>query len=331
MKLLVTGGCGFIGSNLIHLILGTRSDIAVTNLDKLTYAGNPLNLIDVARDPGYTFVHGDIADPQLIDELFRQGSFDAILNLAAESMVDRAISSAQPFVTTNVVGTQVLLDAAQRHGVGRFVQVSTDEVYGSLGSEGEFTESSPIEPNNAYAASKASADLLCRASFRTHKIPVMVTRCSNNYGPRQFPEKLIPLMIRKALADEPLPVYGDGLHVRDWLYVDDHCRAILAVLDRGTPGEVYNIGGGTELPNIELVRILLGHLGKPETLISFVPDRPGHDRRYAVDAGKIGDKLGWSPEVEFSHGLRRTIDWYLDNPQWMAAIAAGTYQNAVKT
>jgi dTDP-glucose 4,6-dehydratase len=326
LRLLITGGCGFIGSNLIHLILDTLPEAEVTNLDKLTYAGNPLNLAGVADSDRYHFIRGDIADPTLVDDVIGAGHFDAVLNLAAESMVDRSIVSAAPFVNTNIVGTQALLDAALAHGVQRFVQVSTDEVYGSLGPQGEFTEESCLAPNNAYAASKASADLLCRAAFRTHGLPVTITRCSNNYGPRQFPEKLIPLMIQRALADEKLPVYGDGLHVRDWLYVDDHCRAILAVLDSGQPGEVYNVGGGTELPNIELVRMLLSALGKPESLISYVPDRPGHDRRYAVDATKIERELGWSPQQDFEAGLKRTIDWYLDNSSWLGSIADGSYQ-----
>jgi dTDP-glucose 4,6-dehydratase len=327
MRLLITGGCGFIGSNLILWLLNNEPDIEVVNLDLLTYAGNPLNLAGIAGHAGYRFVRGDIADGVLVEQLIAEGGFDGVLNLAAESMVDRSIVSSAPFIHSNVVGTQVLLDAALHHRIGRFVQVSTDEVYGSLGPEGEFTEESTLAPNNPYSASKAAADLLCRSYHRTHGLPVMVTRCSNNYGPRQFPEKLIPLMIRKALADEPLPVYGDGLHVRDWLYVEDHCRAIWTVFKSGRPGEVYNIGGGTELPNLELVRLLLKHLGKPESLISFVPDRPGHDRRYAVDCSKLTRELSWTPQANFEDGLRTTVDWYLNNAPWLEAIASGRYQH----
>ncbi len=333
-QILITGGCGFIGSNLIRMLLSEQSGLNIVNLvnlDKLSYAGNPQNLADIADDPRYSFVHGDVADRALVDELVGQGSFDGIMHLAAESMVDRSIVSAMPFVESNIVGTQVLLDALlklNKNGqpVPRFLMVSTDEVYGSLGEEGEFSESSPLAPNNPYSASKAAADLMCRAYFRTHGLPIMNTRCSNNYGPRQFPEKLIPLMIQKALRDEPLPVYGDGLHVRDWLYVEDHCRALWTVLQHGRPGEVYNVGGGTELPNIELVRTLLHLLDKPEGLISFVPDRPGHDRRYAIDGHKIETELGFKAAVPFEEGLKRTIDWYLANEAWMQAISDGSYQ-----
>ncbi len=325
-RILITGGCGFIGSNLILWLLEREPGIELVNLDKLTYAGNPQNLATLAGHPGYRFVRGDIADAALVDSLLAGASFDGIINLAAESMVDRSIASSAPFIHSNVTGAQVLLDASLRHKLTRFLQVSTDEVYGSLGAQGEFTEQSPLQPNNPYSASKAAADLLCRAYFVTHKLPVVVTRCSNNYGPRQFPEKLIPLMIRKALAHEKLPVYGDGLHVRDWLYVDDHCAALWAAYDRGAPGEVYNVGGGTELPNLELVRILLQHLDRPESLIDFVPDRPGHDRRYAVDSGKLERELGWKPQVQFEDGLQRTVDWYLSNAEWLEAISSGTYQ-----
>jgi dTDP-glucose 4,6-dehydratase len=325
-RILITGGCGFIGSNLILWLLEREPELQLVNLDSLTYAGNPQNLSGVATDPRYRFVRGDIADGVLVEQLLAEGGFEGVINLAAESMVDRSIVSSAPFIHSNVVGTQVLLDAALHHGLSRYLQVSTDEVYGSLGDDGEFTEESPLRPNNPYSASKAAADLLSRAYFVTHKLPAVVTRCSNNYGPRQFPEKLIPLMIRKALAHERLPVYGDGLHVRDWLFVDDHCAALWAVYNGGRPGEVYNVGGGTELPNLELVRTLLSMLDRPETLIEHVADRPGHDRRYAVDAGKLERELGWRPEVQFADGLQRTVDWYLANGEWMQAIAEGTYQ-----
>jgi dTDP-glucose 4,6-dehydratase len=328
-RILVTGGLGFIGSNLIRLILDTEPEWHVVNLDWLTYAGNPRNLADVADNLRYTFVRGDVADRQLIDEVLRKERISAVLHLAAESFVDRSIADSSPFIHSNIVGTQVLLDAALKHKLPRFVQVSTDEVYGSLGAAGAFSEDSLLAPNNPYSATKAAADLLCRAYFRTFSLPVTVTRCSNNYGPRQFPEKLIPLMIHKALRDEQLPVYGDGLHVRDWLYVDDHCRALIAVLKAGRPGEVYNIGGGREMPNLELVKLLLHRLNKPEQLIQFVSDRPGHDRRYAIDCTKISRELGWQPQVDFAAGIARTIEWYLNNPAWLKAIADGSYQHGM--
>jgi dTDP-glucose 4,6-dehydratase len=326
-RILITGGCGFIGSNLILWLLERERELEIVNLDKLTYAGNPQNLAGVAGDPRYRFVRGDIADGGLVEQLIAGGGFEGVINLAAESMVDRSIVSSAPFVQSNVVGTQVLLDTALHHKLAKFLQVSTDEVYGSLGDAGEFTEQSPLKPNNPYSASKAAADLLCRSYFVTHKLPVVVTRCSNNYGPRQFPEKLIPLMIRKALAYEQLPVYGDGLHVRDWLYVDDHCAALWAAYNGGRPGEVYNVGGGTELPNVELVRLLLRRLERPESLITYVPDRPGHDRRYAVDSSKLERELKWKPEVAFADGLAQTVDWYLANAAWLEAISTGTYQS----
>jgi len=329
-RLLVTGGLGFIGSAFVRLLLESDREFSLTNLDKLSYAGNPLNLADSEDDPRYELVVGDIADQEHVDWLFSEGRFDSVVNFAAESHVDNSILSSAPFIDTNVRGTQVLLDAARKHGIERFLQVSTDEVYGSLGPTGRFTEDTPLQPNNPYSASKASADLLCRAYFVTHQLPVLVTRCSNNYGPRQFPEKLIPLITAKALRDERLPVYGDGLQVRDWLYVDDHCRAILAVLDKGTPGEVYNIGGGRELPNLELVKLILDKLNKPHELIEHVTDRPGHDRRYAISYDKLKAELGWEPSVEFEQGIAQTIDWYLGNPEWLAAIAAGTYQDGYK-
>jgi dTDP-glucose 4,6-dehydratase len=330
-RVLITGGMGFIGSNLIRMLLTKQSEIEIVNLDCLSYAGNPLNLSDLADEPRYTFVRGDICDRALVLALLEGshragGNFDAVLHLAAESMVDRSISSSEPFIRSNVHGTQVLLDCALQTKLPRFVMVSTDEVYGSLGSDGEFSEHSPLQPNNPYSASKAGADLLCRAYFRTHGLDVVTTRCSNNYGPRQFPEKLIPLMISKALKNQSLPVYGDGLHVRDWLYVNDHCRAILAAAMHGVAGEVYNIGGGAELANLELVRTLLRILGKSEDLISFVPDRPGHDRRYAIDASKARSELGWKAETDFESGLKMTVDWYVRNENWLQRIADGSYQ-----
>ncbi len=323
---LVTGGMGFIGSHFIEALLAAKPVASIVNLDALTYAGNPQNLLYLASNPHYRFCKGDITDEALVNRLFKEHSFCAVINFAAESFVDRSIQSAAPFVRTNVGGVQVLLDAARAAGCERFVQVSTDEVYGSLGPEGEFTEDSPLKPNNPYSASKAAGDLLCRSYFVTHRLPVLITRCSNNYGPRQFPEKLIPLFIAKALRDEALPVYGDGLHVRDWLYVTDHCAGILAVLDRGVPGEVYNIGGGTELPNLELVRLLLRKLSKPASLINHVPDRPGHDRRYALNHEKLTAATGWKPAVAFGDGIQRTVEWYLTNNAWLAAILDGTYQ-----
>jgi len=328
-RILITGGLGFIGSNFIRLLLDAEAGLEIVNLDKLTYAGNPLNLKNRESDPRYRFVRGDIADRALVEKLVAEAPLDAIVNLAAESFVDRSIASSAPFVHSNVVGTQVLLDAALAHHVPRFLQVGTDEVYGSLGPTGAFTEHSPLAPNNPYSATKAAADLLCRAYYRTHGLPVVITRCSNNYGPCQFPEKLIPLMIQRALRDDPLPVYGDGRHVRDWLYVEDHCRALHLALLHGAPGEVYNIGGGEELENIELVRLIIKQLGKSETLIESVPDRPGHDRRYAIDSSKARRELAWLPKVPFAEGIARTIQWYLDNPRWLAAIADGSYQGGL--
>ena len=324
---LITGGLGFIGSNFIDYLLATDAEACVVNIDALTYAGNPQNLVHLKGHPRYRFVRGDIADEHAVAELFASEKFTYVLNFAAETMVDRSIVSSAPFIHSIVHGTQVLLDAVLKAGVERYLQVSTDEVYGSLGPSGEFTEESPIQPNNPYSAAKAGADLLCRAYFVTHKLPVVVTRCSNNYGPRQFPEKAIPLFIQRALHDESIPVYGDGLNVRDWLHVEDHCSGILSALHGGDIGEAYNIGGGTELPNIELVKILLAELGKPESLISFVEDRPGHDRRYALCHDKLTAQTGWQPEVVFADGLRRTVDWYISNGAWLEAIREGTYQS----
>ena len=325
--LLVTGGAGFIGSNFVHYILRTHRDLTVVNLDALTYAGNLENLEPLKNESRHRFVRGNICDPEAVATLLRQTGVEGIVHFAAESHVDRSIQGAGVFVQTNVFGTQVLLDAAREVGIQRFVHVSTDEVYGSLGPEGKFTESTPLHPNSPYAASKAASDLLALAWHHTHGIPVVVTRCSNNYGPFQFPEKLIPLMIANALDGRPLPVYGDGLNVRDWLYVEDHCAAIDAVLHHGAEGEVYNIGGSNEWTNIDIVRLLLKLLKKPESLISFVRDRPGHDRRYAIDASKIESELGWRPAHSFEDGIQKTVEWYLSHQQWWKRIISGEYRD----
>lgn len=324
MKLLVTGGAGFIGSNFVHYILNRYPDYQIINLDALTYAGNLENLTAIQSNPNYTFVKGDIADRALVDELFSKG-IDIVVNFAAESHVDRSILEPDIFVKTNVMGTQVLLDAAKKYGVKKFVQVSTDEVYGSLGETGLFTEKTPLSPNSPYSASKAGADLLVRAYHETFGLPVNITRCSNNYGPYQFPEKLIPLMIANALHDKPLPVYGDGLNIRDWLYVEDHCSAIDLVIHKGVNGEVYNIGGNNERTNIQIVKTILAELGKPESLITFVKDRPGHDRRYGIDATKIIRELDWKPKYDFEAGIKTTIQWYLENQNWWKNILSGEY------
>lgn len=322
-KILVTGGAGFIGSNFIHYWL-EHHDGEVVNLDLLTYAGNLENLSDVADDPRYRFVKGDIADRELVDALL--DGVEAVVNFAAESHVDRSIHDAGAFIRTNVAGTQVLLEAARHRGVRRFMHVSTDEVYGSLGPEGAFTESSPLAPNSPYSASKAAADLLVRAYHHTHGLDAVITRCSNNYGPYQFPEKLIPLMVTNALEERPLPVYGDGLNVRDWIHVRDHCRAVAAVLRGGRAGEVYNVGAGEERTNLEMVQGILGLLGKPESLLKFVSDRPGHDRRYAIDSAKLRRELGWRPEVPFAVGLRETVEWYVSHRPWWEKIKSGEYR-----
>lgn len=323
--MLVTGGLGFIGSNFIRFQLQNYEGLKIVNLDKLTYAGNPLNLKDIEKDERYQFVKGDICDKALVQRLFQQG-FDAVVNFAAESHVDRSILSAEPFLRTNVLGVQVLLDAVNEYKVERFVQVSTDEVYGSIEPPHSFKEEDCLRPSSPYAASKASADLLCKSYFVTHNTPVIITRSTNNYGPYQFPEKLIPLMITKALANEQLPVYGDGGNIRDWLYVEDNCKAIDAVLRRGKVGEVYNVGAGNEKSNLEVVRMILAILSKPESLISFVADRPGHDLRYSLDCKKIERELGWKCEVGFEEGLRKTVRWYIENKDWLDSIKLGTYQ-----
>jgi len=340
-NILVTGGAGFIGSNFIQYILDHENSVALlVNLDLLTYAGNLENLEAVRNDPRYRFVKGDIRDKDLVETLFAEYDFDTVVHFAAESHVDRSIVEPEVFLTTNIVGTQTLLDAAKRHwnltpedkysrdyrpGV-RYLQVSTDEVYGALGKEGMFTETTPLSPNSPYSASKASADMIVRAYHETYGLPVNITRCSNNYGPYQFPEKLIPLMIHNALADKPLPVYGDGLQIRDWLHVHDHCAAILTVLKSGVEGEVYNIGGNNEKANIEIVKLILSELSKPESLIQHVKDRPGHDRRYAIDNTKITTELGWKPAYTFEQGIHETIHWYLIHQDWADRVTSGEYQ-----
>jgi len=314
-RLLVTGGMGFIGSNFILQLLQEEPDAEVINLDALTYAGNPDNLQAIQGHPGYRHVRGSICDRALVDQTMSQG-IDAVVHFAAESHVDRSIADPRPFIDTNVVGTQTLLESARQHGIPRFMHISTDEVYGTLGPTGYFTETTPLMPNSPYSASKAGSDLIARAYSETYGLPVIITRCSNNYGPRQYPEKLIPLAIIRALQDQPIPVYGDGLNVRDWLHVEDHCRAIRLLLERGVPGEVYNIGGHNEHANVEIVRLILQELGKPESLMQFVADRAGHDRRYAIDPGKMSRELGWTPRHTFAEGLRLTVEWYVRQPQW---------------
>ena len=325
MKILVTGGAGFIGSNLLYHFHEKYPDYTLINVDKLTYAGNLENLKGLEGEKGYRFVKADITDRSALEPLFQEG-LDGVIHLAAESHVDRSITDPDVFVNTNVLGTQVLLDLARRYQVPRYLQVSTDEVYGSLGPDGYFTEETPLAPNSPYSASKTGADLLVRAAFHTFGQPVLITRCSNNYGPYQFPEKLIPLIISNALEDKPLPVYGDGLNVRDWLHVKDHCRGIDAVFHHGTFGEVYNIGGHNEHSNIEIVKLILKTIGKPESLIQYVKDRPGHDRRYAIDATKIKNALGWEPTITFEIGIQDTIKWYSEHRPWWERIKSGEYQ-----
>lgn len=327
MKILVTGGAGFIGSAFIRLSLASRPEIRIVNLDKLTYAGNMENLASVASDPRYSFVRGDICDRQLLERLFSEDKPDAVVHFAAESHVDRSILSPDPVFETNLRGTFALLEAARRHQTARFVHVSTDEVYGSVDPPAVADESFPLRPSSPYSASKAGSDLLALSYFTTYKMPVIVTRASNNYGPYQFPEKLIPLMISNALEDKSLPIYGDGLQVRDWLYVEDHCRAVVAVLDGGREGEIYNIGGNCSLPNREVVGRILKATGKPESLLERVADRPGHDRRYALSSDKVQAETGWSPEVEFEQGLATTIAWYQQNQEWTRRVRSGEYQS----
>jgi dTDP-glucose 4,6-dehydratase len=324
VKLLVTGGAGFIGSAFIRLAI-RETDLRIVNLDKLTYAGNLENLTAVERHECYRFIHGDICDQALVDSLLVEERPDAIVHFAAESHVDRSILSPEPVIQTNLRGTFTLLESARRIGIGRFLHVSTDEVYGSLPAPHEATEDFPLRPSSPYSASKAGSDLLARSYFVTYKLPVVITRASNNYGPYQFPEKLIPLMIANAMEDQPLPVYGDGQQIRDWLYVDDHCRGILEVLRAGRDGEIYNIGGNRSLPNLDVVRMLLALTGKSESLIQYVTDRPGHDRRYALSSEKLMRETAWRPTVDFETGLARTIEWYAANAPWVSRVRSGAY------
>lgn len=319
MKIVVTGGAGFIGSNFIRYMLSQHPNDEFINVDKLTYAGNSGNLSEVRTNPKYRFVKADIRDRTALEPLFKEG-VDAVVNFAAESHVDRSILQPELFVLTNVAGTQTLLDLSRQYGVSKFVQVSTDEVYGTLGATGLFTEESPLQPNSPYSASKAGADLMVRAYYETFGLPINITRCSNNYGPYQYPEKLIPLIIYNALHNKPLPVYGDGLNVRDWLYVEDHCRAVDLVLRQGVDGEIYNIGGHNERNNLQVIRTILSELNKPETLIQHIKDRPGHDRRYAINADKIRKELGWAPQYHYESGIRETIRWYQENMAWVEQV-----------
>jgi dTDP-glucose 4,6-dehydratase len=326
MRILVTGGAGFIGANYVRFLLAEHRDDEVINLDVLTYAGNLENLAGLEGEPRYRFVRGDIADRELVSSLLADG-VEAVVNFAAESHVDRSIDDPDAFLHTNVAGTLALLDCARRAGVQRFVQISTDEVYGSLGATGLFSEQSPLEPSSPYAASKAAADLLALSFRTTYGLPVLVTRCSNNFGPYQFPEKVIPLFVTNLLDDQPVPLYGDGLNVRDWIHVEDHCAAVDLVLRRGRPGEVYNIGARSERNNRELTELILAELGKPTTLIRYVTDRLGHDRRYAMDPSKIEGELGWRPRREFAAALRATVAWYRDNRGWWQHIKSGAYRD----
>lgn len=340
-NVLVTGGAGFIGSNFVKMMVQKYSDYNIINLDALTYAGNLENLSDIDTASNYTFVKADIRDREVIERIFKTQNIDMVANFAAESHVDRSIEEPEVFLTTNIIGTQVLLDAAKKYwkinpddkyckeykeGV-KFLQVSTDEVYGALGETGMFVETMPLMPNSPYSASKASADMIVRAYNETFGLPMNITRCSNNYGPYQFPEKLIPLMINNCLKEKELPVYGDGMQVRDWLHVSDHCSAIDTVLHKGKDGDVYNIGGNNEKANIEIVKLLIKTLGKSEDLIKYVKDRPGHDRRYAIDNTKITTELGWEPSYTFEQGIQETIEWYLDNTKWIENVISGDYAN----
>jgi dTDP-glucose 4,6-dehydratase len=327
MNLLVTGGAGFIGSWYVRLVRHRRPDDLVVNVDALTYAGNLANLRDLEGDPKHVFVRADIRDGAAMLEVMRRHAIDAVVNFAAESHVDRSIMSAEPFLDTNVLGTLRLLEAARTARVRRFLQVSTDEVYGSLGAAGVFEDNSPLVPRSPYSASKAAADHFVAAFHHTHGMDTVITRCSNNYGPYQFPEKLIPLMILNSFDGQPLPVYGDGLHIRDWIHVEDHCEAIDAVLLKGHAGEVYNVGAENERPNLDVVRAILRHAGRDESLIRHVPDRPGHDRRYAMSSTKIRQSLGWRPKHTFDDGLAETVRWYRENHAWTAAVRSGAYRD----
>lgn len=323
MKIFITGGAGFIGSNFIRRIIQLYPDWQITNYDKLTYAGNLENLKDIEKNANYQFIRGDISDRKLVDQTLSTG-FDAIINFAAESHVDRSIQDSSPFVDTNFKGTQVLLDSAREHNISRYLQVSTDEVYGSR-EQGYFNESSSLDPSSPYSACKAAADLLCLAYHKTHRLPVMITRCTNNYGPFQFPEKLIPLVISNALENKAIPVYGDGLYRRDWIFVEDHCSALEAVLLKGRPGEVYNIAGGKEKTNLELIKSILKIVEKPESLITFVKDRPAHDRRYAIESSKINSELGWTASYSYDQALQTTVDWYMQNSPWLQHVKSKEY------
>ncbi|MBP1594687.1 MAG: dTDP-glucose 4,6-dehydratase [Acidobacteria bacterium] len=325
MRLLVTGGAGFIGSNFVRAVVSLHPDYHICVLDKLTYAGNLENLAGLETSPRFRFIQGDICDPETVGEILKRG-VDAVVNFAAESHVDRSILDASEFARTNITGTLNLLQGSRRAGVGRFLQISTDEVYGSLGPTGAFTEATPLAPNSPYAASKAAADLLVRSYHQTYGFPCLITRCSNNYGPYQFPEKLLPLLITNATAGVALPIYGDGLYTRDWIHVADHCAALDRALHLGRPGEIYNIGARQEKTNLEIARLVLRILGKDENLITFVADRPGHDRRYAIDPAKMETKLDWKPQIPFETGLRGTVEWYLRNPAWVENVRSGAYQ-----
>jgi len=326
MKILVTGGAGFIGSNFVRMVLDEHKDCFVVNLDKLTYAGNLANLDGYMDNANHKFVKGDICDGKGVEDIIKTHEIEAIVNFAAESHVDRSIVEPGVFIETNVTGTLTMLKAALDNGVGRFVQISTDEVYGSLGCDGLFTEQTPLSPNSPYSASKAAADHLVCAFGHTWGLKYNITRCSNNYGQFQFPEKMIPLMINNALNDKELPMYGDGLYVRDWLYVYDHCTAIWKVLTEAESGRIYNVGGNNEKTNLEVVGLILNRLGKDDSLIKYVKDRPGHDRRYAIDSSRIMSELGWAPSVNFEDGIIKTIDWYLANEKWLAGVVSGQYQ-----
>lgn len=326
MKVLVTGGAGFIGSNFVRLLLSARRDVEIVNLDRLTYAGNPESLVDVANDSRYQFIRGDITDRNVLRELFQRG-FDAVVHFAAETHVDRSIEDASPFLNTNIFGTHCLLEAARNFPKVRFIHISTDEVYGSAPAGVAFKEESPLDPRSPYAASKASAEHFVTAYANTYGISPVILRCTNNFGPFQFPEKLIPLMIANASEDKPLPVYGDGLQERDWLFVEDYCGAITLALEKAKPGSIYNVSSGVSQPNLKIVRTILQLLGKPESLIQYVQDRPGHDRRYALDSSKIQRELGWSPLVSFEDGIRKTIQWYRSNSEWLDHARSGEYRN----
>ena len=326
MKIIVTGGAGFIGSNFVRMILDEQRDTFIVNLDSLTYAGNLGNLEGYLDNRNHKFIKGDICDGKLVEKLIDEYKIDAIINFAAESHVDRSLVDPGVFIDTNVTGTLVLLKAALEKNIGRFLQVSTDEVYGSLGEEGLFTEQTPISPNSPYSASKAAADHLVCAFGHSWGLKYNITRCSNNYGQYQFPEKMIPLMINNALGGRDLPMYGDGLYVRDWLYVYDHCTAIWKVLTEADPGTIYNVGGNNEKTNLEVVNIILDRLGKDASLIKYVKDRPGHDRRYAIDSTKIMNDLKWAPSITFEEGITKTIDWYLQNKNWLETVVSGDYQ-----